>query len=229
MSATAAGRTPAIATVPTAAEGGSRERALVDLIEALQAESHEYANKIHTIAGLLSLDMADAAEGLLSDLAAEHVAGGASLLERIDSPALVGLLVSKRAAGRARGVSVRIDEASSLEELPAGLSEVDAISLVGNFIDNAFDAVDPLPPERRLVVVGIYQQELQTRFRVADHGAGLDPLLGDRFCEAGHTSKPGHPGLGLAIVEAVLERSAGDLEVRCGPAGAIFEASFRTT
>lgn len=215
--------------VPTTAAVEDREVALTALVSALRAESHEYANRIHAISGLLALDMTDAAEGLLSDFMLEHVSGGAALLEAIGSPGLVGLIVSKRAAGRSKGVSIQVDEESCLEELPSGLTEIDAISVVGNFIDNAIDAVDSMSAERRLVEVGIYQDDRETRLRVADHGPGFEPSVRGHAYEQGCTSKPDHHGFGLAIVSAVLDRCGGDLAVSCTSAGSVFEARFPAT
>jgi sensor histidine kinase regulating citrate/malate metabolism len=218
------------ATIPRSPifeESEGREQALAELILALRSETHEYANRIHAISGLLALDMAGAAEGLVADLALEHVGGGAALLDAIDSPALVGLLVAKRAAGRQRGVDLQIDEQSCLEQLPGALTELDAISLLGNLIDNAFDAVAPMSEQRRVVEVGIYQGEGEARFRVTDHGPGFHPSVEDRAFKRGCTSKPDHHGLGLAIVAAIVERAGGELEVGRTATGTRFQATFR--
>jgi len=209
-------------------DDGVREQALADLVLSLRTQAHEYANRLHALSGLLALDMVEEAEQLLAGCALEHGAGDAALLEAIAVPAVAGLLVAKRAAGSVQGVRVEVDAASSLERLPAELTELDAISLLGNFVDNGIEAAAQMPEPRRRVEVGIFETERELLFRVTDRGSGFEPRARDLLFEPGRTSKPDHQGLGLAVVAAVLDRAGGNLDVDCTSAGTTFEASFPT-
>ena len=53
-----------------------------------------------------------------------------------------GLLLGKISRGRELGVDVRLDRASRLERFPAYLDQHDIVVILGNLIENAFDALE---------------------------------------------------------------------------------------
>jgi two-component system CitB family sensor kinase len=100
------------------------------------------------------------------------------------------------------------------------------VTIVGNLVDNALDAVaaGPVSAGRR-VAVSIRVEDAATIVRVEDSGPGIDPDVADRIFEEGYTTKePGSQpmrGLGLALVQQVVRRRGGEINVSRAD-GAVF-------
>ncbi|WP_235529046.1 sensor histidine kinase [Phycicoccus sp. Root101] len=199
------------------------------LTEALRSQAHESANRLHTIVSLIELGhperaLAFATEELeLSQLLTDRVVAG------IEEPALSALLLGKAAEAGERGIDLRIDEGAvwPVDALPAR----DVVTIVGNLIDNAFDAVTGHPGERQ-VRVDTRRDGSDLVLTVADTGPGLPPGAVARAFERGVSTKDqggeGRRGIGLALVAQVVGRLGGSLSVDGGP-GAVFTVRLPLT
>ena len=110
-----------------------------------------------------------------------------------------------------------LDERSVLAALPASVSDSQIVTILGNLLDNAFDAVADAPPERREVVLLLDGDEDRLTIEVTDRGPGLPDAA--RIFERGHTTKPGHAGVGLALVREAVSAAMGTIEATSGPTG----------
>ncbi|GAB3188704.1 two-component system CitB family sensor kinase [Micromonospora palomenae] len=190
------------------------------LTEALQAQTHESANRLHTVLTLVELGRTDEAVRLgTRDLAAAQ-----QLTDRVvgavTEPALAALLLGKSAQAGERGVDLVIDPECRLDGSP--LPSADLLTVVGNLVDNALEAVAGNPPPRRVrVFVGAVDGELVVR--VGDNGPGLDPERVDDAFRRGWSTKSAGRGLGLALVGQVVRRHGGSYEVdRSTDGGSLF-------
>lgn len=191
--------------------------------EALRAQVHEFSNRLHTIAGLVELGRPEEAIRLATEGVELHQELVERLVERIGDPQLCGLLLAKAAVASERAIELRLSDDSLLSE---ALDEAgDIITIVGNLVDNAFDAVRSNPPEaERWVDVAVRDDAGAIVIRVSDSGPGVDPVLADRIFDEGYTTKPaatGRRGLGLALVRQVVERLDGSVGVH-DETGAVF-------
>jgi two-component system CitB family sensor kinase len=180
------------------------------LADALRAQAHESANRLHAIAGLIELGRGDEA----ARLAGTEAAATQELLGRlghgIEEPALVALLLGKAAAAGERGVELHVGKGARLH---AGFPPATLVTIVGNLIDNALDALDPSRPGR--IDVMLIDDGAVAVVEVADDGPGFPPELLDRAFEAGVTSKragSGPRGLGLALVRRAVLALGGTVE-----------------
>jgi two-component system CitB family sensor kinase len=199
------------------------------LTEALRSQAHESANRLHTIVSLIELGHPERAlefateELELSQLLTDRVVAG------IEEPALSALLLGKAAEAGERGIDLRIGEGAvwPVDALPAR----DVVTIVGNLIDNAFDAVAGSPGERQ-VRVDTARDGADLVLTVADTGPGLPPGAVARAFERGVSSKDqgqeGRRGIGLALVSQSVSRLGGSLAVEGGP-GAVFTVRLPVT
>ena len=199
--------------------------ALRRLLRALREQTHEHANRLHAISGLLALDEVDEARELVQGLEDAHAAGRAALDARIHVPVVAGLVLADTVVAAQRGIALRLDERSSLRALPPMLSDTQAVTILGNLLDNAFDAVAEAPPGRREVRLLVDDTGHRTLLEVADRGPGLAPGRRELF-ERGRTTKAGHDGLGLALVHEAVTAAMGTLDVASDADGTTFSASF---
>jgi sensor histidine kinase regulating citrate/malate metabolism len=192
------------------------------LTEALRSQAHESANRLHTIVSLIELGHPDRAlsfatdELQLSQSLTDEVVGAA------DEPVLTALLLGKAAQASERGIEFRV---SGNLVWPAGTAPVrDVVTIIGNLVDNAFDAVAEAEGERRVSVDSVVRDGVVV-LTVSDSGPGLPPEAVDEVFRHGYSTKTGtaerRRGLGLALVAQAVQRAGGSLEVD-GPPGAAF-------
>jgi two-component system CitB family sensor kinase len=181
------------------------------LTESLRSQNHESANRLHTVVSLIEMGRPDDAvefatsELHLAQLLTDQVVGA------VEDPVLAALLLGKTAEGAERGIDLAITGA-----VPAGttIPARDLVTVVGNLVDNAFDAVALADPRR--VAVGLEGDAGTLVVRVGDSGPGLDADAAERVLDRGWTTKaePGTGrGLGLALVVQVARKHDGDVAV----------------
>ncbi|GAA5012475.1 hypothetical protein GCM10025734_58020 [Kitasatospora paranensis] len=186
------------------------------LTEALRAQDHEHANRMHTLLGLLELGRHDQAAAFISEQSGSHAAVAARIGEQVQDPHVAALLAGKAAVAAERGIRLAVTGDSHLPD--AAVDARALVTVVGNLVDNALDALAGGTVEVRLRPVGT-----TLLVEVADSGPGVPTELRELIFEEGWTSKtaPAHRprGLGLAMVRRLVERSGGRLAVGDGPLG----------
>ncbi|WP_063773461.1 sensor histidine kinase [Streptomyces rubellomurinus] len=193
--------------------------------DALGAQAHEAANRLHAVVSLIELGRHEQAV----EFATAELALAQQLTDRVvaavGEPVLAALLLGKAAQAAERGVELTLTEDSRIDDgvLPPGLSARDLITVLGNLIDNAVDAAiagaahSPVPPEVTVTarIEGGDAPDARLLLRVADTGAGIDPAaVEDVFRRGWSTKQDGHGhGLGLALVAQAARRNGGTVEV----------------
>jgi two-component system CitB family sensor kinase len=194
------------------------------LTEALRAQAHDFSNRLHTIAGLIELGRFEEAMQLTTESSSVSQELTESLLERVGDPVLGALLLGKSAVAAERGIHFRLSPDSRLDG-DAGHPR-DLITVVGNLIDNAMDAVaSSSNGAPRWVEVSIRQEEGDVVIKVHDSGPGIGVDDTERIFSEGYTTKLAGPGsrrgLGLALVKQVAARRGGQVAV-VNQGGAVF-------
>ncbi|CAL9292354.1 Sensor histidine kinase DcuS [Streptomyces sp. enrichment culture] len=189
------------------------------LIDALRAQDHEHANRMHTLLGLLELEMYDDAVEFVGEVVGDHRATAEQITERIQDPLLAALLVGKATVAAERGVALGVSERTRLPDRlidPQGL-----VTVVGNLVDNALDAVAATPHAR--VEVALRAEGRTVVLKVRDTGPGVPEDLRELiFTEGWSTKKPpahGKRGIGLSLVRRLAERQGGSATVGPAPGG----------
>lgn len=190
--------------------------------ESMRAQQHEFANRMHAIAGLLELGRADEALDYIQEIRGGSADFDQSLRSRIAAPQIVGLMLGKAAEAHERGIEFTVSPDTSLGRAPDHVQSLTTI--LGNLIDNAFDALGPLRPPRR-VQVSVVESTLSVTIVVSDNGPGLPDGAIPQIFTNGYTTKRGsllrHAGLGLSLVEKTVSKLDGSISVTEGP-GATF-------
>jgi two-component system CitB family sensor kinase len=186
------------------------------LADALRAQTHEAANRLHVIAGLVELGRTEEAIELAGSEAATAQDLIGRLGEGIEEPVLVALLLGKTATARERGVTLHVTPGA---RLCGGFAPTQLATIVGNLLDNALDALGP--DADGAVTVTIDDDGETATIEVRDNGPGLPDL--DVFAP-GVTTKPAGPvgrGLGLSLVKRSAAALGGTVEAR-NEDGAVF-------
>lgn len=189
------------------------------LIDALRAQDHEHANRMHTLLGLLELEMYDDAVEFVGEVVGDHRVTAEQITERIQDPLLAALLVGKATVAAERGVALVVSDRTRLPDRlvdPRGL-----VTIVGNLVDNALDAVAGTPHAR--VEVELRAQGRAATLRVRDTGPGVPVDRRELVFTEGWSTKepPAHRqrGIGLPLVRRLAERQGGSATVDAAHGG----------
>ncbi|MFJ5636790.1 ATP-binding protein [Streptomyces goshikiensis] len=179
------------------------------LIDALRAQDHEHANRLHTVLGLLELGLHEEAAEFVTEVVGVHRSTAEQVTERVHDPLLAALLVGKTTVAAERGVPLRLANSTLLPDRlvdPGGL-----VTIVGNLVDNALDAA--AGSAAPLVEVDLHAEGRTAVLRVRDSGPGVPAARREEiFTEGWSTKQPsGHRerGLGLALVRRLAQRQGG--------------------
>jgi signal transduction histidine kinase len=198
------------------------------MVRSLRAQAHEHANRLHAIYGLLVLDEPEEARRLIAAVEEGYHSIYGTVTGRVQNATVAGLLIAEAAIARESGIEIVLDRRSRLSELPVALADLDAVTILGNLLHNAVEAVSGMPKSRRRVRVMLQERDGETLFRVRDWGPGIAPEHLDRIYDRDYTTKSGHAGLGLHLVHTVVRRTGGVLSVEAmRPSGLAVTVTYR--
>ncbi len=180
------------------------------LTESLRAQTHEAANRMHTVVSLIEMGHPEQAV----EFATEELELGQRLTDRVieavGDPVVAALLLGKSAQAAERGIDLAIEGELTHGELPPR----DLVAVLGNLIDNAFDAVTGR--DERRVLVRLTADAGTTVVTVGDSGAGLSGPDAAQALERGWTTKAtgaSGRGVGLALVNQIARRHDGGVSI----------------
>ncbi len=183
--------------------------------EALRAHSHEYKNKLHSIAGMIRLGQPEEALEYICHMGKAEEALKNFVVANIKSYTLAGIILAKSAECREKHITFEVDE----DSFCGPLTDIDdyVITVVtGNLLENAMEAVSDLEEGRRRISLGIFDESDCAILTVRDHGNGIPDEIMDRIFEKGFTTKgdSSDRGYGLHNVwSAVVGEYGGEIDV----------------
>lgn len=194
-------------------------RSVRGLMEALRAQEHEYANRLHVVDGLLEMGELEKARSFVSTISDTSRSLGEGLRARLEPPELAALLFAKITVAAEQDVLVTVTEDSQLRQ--PFLETQALVTIIGNLLDNAVDAVATEPVPRH---VSIHLDDSSGIFiAVTDSGPGVPASKVNEVTTDGFSTKDSQPGMrrgiGLALVARIVHRSGGTMDVFPGPGG----------
>jgi sensor histidine kinase regulating citrate/malate metabolism len=184
------------------------------LTESLRSQTHEAANRLHTVVSLIEMGRpADAVEFATSELeVAQRLTD--QVVGAVGDAVVAALLLGKSAEAAERGVDLTVTgELPSLLGVPAR----DLVTVLGNLVDNALDAVSGAAWKR--VDVTLAGEGDRLSVTVGDSGPGLDEEAAAHVLDRGWSTKAAGRGVGLALVAQVARRHSGEVTVGRSPLG----------
>jgi two-component system CitB family sensor kinase len=200
---------------------GSELETMRTLSDALRAQTHEHANRLHTMVSLLELGRTrEALEFATKDLELSQQLTD-EMVSSVDEPVLSALIMGKAAEANERGVKLTLATAGSASV--TGLAVQDLVTILGNLLDNAIDAAAEGEAPRR-VELTVESDAEGLDIIVKDSGSGIDPAAVDNIFRHGFSTKAAGPfgrGVGLALVRQAVQRMDGTMTIT-GTDGAQF-------
>ncbi|MGX9134628.1 ATP-binding protein [Rummeliibacillus sp. JY-2-4R] len=185
-----------------------------EFVQALRIQNHEHKNKIHTIAGLIQLGHYQQALSYIKEVKESQDEIANFLNDRIKNQNISGLLLSKINHGKELGIDVEIDMNSQLTKIPEQMDFNDFVVIIGNLIENAFEALQLSKKEDRKVMISIDQDEDILSILVEDNGIGMSDEVKARIFDNGYSTKNNeNHGIGLYLIQDIVKKLDGTIEV----------------
>jgi two-component system CitB family sensor kinase len=188
--------------------------------DLLRVQTHEHNNQLGTIAGLIELGATREALAFIGREAATEQTLLGFLMGAIAKPKVAGLLLGKYHRAHELGLELVIDPDARLHDIPARVSGSQLVTVLGNLIDNAFEATRRHGAPYQPIRVSLSDLGQDLVLEVEDGAGGIDPQLADRLFEQGVSSKPepGH-GIGLSLVRKTLDALQGEITIEATTQG----------
>ncbi|MFV0347637.1 MAG: ATP-binding protein [Halodesulfovibrio sp.] len=180
--------------------------------ELLRVQTHEYSNKLHTIAGLIQIEAYSEALELVTRESHGYDDVIRFLNEAVPHPVIAAILLGKFNRAQELKVDFAIDRQSTLEDVPAHIDQVKIVTILGNLLDNAFEAVLYRDLNRRRVELSFTDLGNDIVFEIEDSGHGIPMDKTHEVFEKGVSSKgKDRRGVGLYLVRRALDELGGDV------------------
>lgn len=180
--------------------------------DMLRAQTHEFANQLHTISGLIQLEEYDDVIRFIDGVSFSRSKTLEEITQRILDPTIAALLIAKASVIAERGMELILASDSWLPRCEDSMAK-DLTTVIGNLIDNAMDAV--AESEIAKINLRIDTAEEHVTITVKDSGPGLDPEVIEEIFTQGFSTKTVQKdrkrGFGLALSRLVCRRRGGDI------------------
>lgn len=195
----------------------SRLSAMRAMTDALRAQRHEFANRLHAISGLLAIGENEHAREYVAEIMASGpVRVPVDNIAAVTDPFLRAFIGAKGVQAHERGVDLRVGPETALEGHLVEAQDVTAI--LGNVIDNALASVIGSSPGAdgvRWVEVDLLSEGSTLHLGVADSGpgvtSGLDIFAAGVSTRAGSENQAHGHGVGLSLSRRLARTMGGDV------------------
>ncbi|HEM8295707.1 TPA: sensor histidine kinase DpiB [Providencia stuartii] len=181
-------------------------------VENLRSSRHEHLNWMSTLSGLLQMKEYDQALAMIKGESESQQQLIDSLRKQFADKQVAGLLFGKYHRARELGVQLVFIEGCQLSSLPPLLSSTEFCAILGNLLDNAFEASLKNNEGNKQVELYLSDEGSEFVIEVADQGCGFPAEMKERWFERGMTTKTesvdGH-GIGLYLVASYVKRCDG--------------------
>lgn len=200
-------------------------------IDGLRANNHEFKNKLQTIQGMIQLGKIPEVLSFIQTVQASHQQQISLFVDHIKDPAISAILLGKYNRAHELGISMFLVEDSRLGSVPENLDQNGLVSIIGNLIENAIDAVQHLKHMKRYIRINIRDMADSIYFSVTDNGYGIDPEIAGKIFQQGFSTKQSedplesnipislaekHLGMGLYITQNHVISMGGSIQFKSG-------------
>lgn len=179
---------------------------------ALRARSHEFMNVLQTVGGLIELGETEKALEIISHTSEIEQGQMSILVRQLKSPELVGILLGKMSIAQESSISLRINPNSHLEELPFYFDSKSIITVVGNIILNAIDALKTSNINNKLIEIYISDHS-NINIVIKNNGPKISDENLLKIFDSGVSTKGEDIGIGLFLVKNLVTSAGGTINV----------------
>jgi sensor histidine kinase regulating citrate/malate metabolism len=184
------------------------------IAEALRSQKHEFQNKLHVVLGLIKMkDYIQAENYIMENVYTTNLASD-YYTSRLKDDKLLALFVGKEIQSKEYNATLLLTSDSFIGKQHSPISSDDIVLVLGNLIDNSFEAYIGKDIEEKHIVVDIFEDEDMIKLTVIDEAGGINPTVIDRMFERGVSTKNGESrGTGLSLVNEIVSLYNGEKHI----------------
>ena len=182
------------------------------LIGALRASTHETKNRMHVILGLLQIGEKDEAISYIQS-SVEKDEETSNIRQMIKNNTLAALLIGKRNRARELDIDFMVRKDSYLDNYSKLLTSADLVTIIGNLIENSFDAMEGVHDRNREVTLFVKEDENGLLISVNDTGCGMTEDLKSKLMVETVTTKGEGHGIGTSLIRNILKGFDSSVEI----------------
>ena len=195
------------------------------VIEALRANTHEFLNKLHVISGLLQLVETQKAIAFINGVSEDVEDNYQGIIRQLHNRTVAALVLGKASHARELGIQFSLRRDSTLPAHSAYLSSRELVTIVGNLVENAFEAVKAAPLKQVGLFIGEDAHGLTITVDDTGHGMTEEQIATVR--QRQYTTKGDGHGFGLRLIQQIVAGRRGYLEIESEPGeGSSFTVNF---
>ncbi|MBQ8000868.1 MAG: Spo0B domain-containing protein [Ruminococcus sp.] len=199
------------------------------LVDSMRANNHDFTNKLHVILGLIQMEMYGEAMSYIQNITMVQRENISRVMNAVSEPSVAALLIGKIARASELNVNFVLREGCYYSSADMKLPAEMLITVIGNLLDNAFDAMNENSDYRtqKELMFGIYSRPGAVLITVDDTGCGISRDHIDNIFENGFSTKGEGRGTGLYQVKTMVENFGGRITVESQEGvGSSFSVSF---
>lgn len=184
-------------------------------VKKLQSQRHEFIRHLQTIQAMIYLDEIESAKQYLNDIAKnkQHIENLVKNWIDTGDPVLTIQLNNKRSEAQAKGIEF-VFTVTGIS--PTSVKTNDLCSIVGNLIENAFEATMEYNGPKK-VEVKISGEDDGFKICVTNTGPPIPDKLRKKILEPGFTTKADKSrGYGLYVVTKIVNKYNGAIHLASG-------------
>ncbi|MGI5964078.1 MAG: sensor histidine kinase [Lawsonibacter sp.] len=177
---------------------------LQELVTVTRTQRHDFINHLQAVYALLKTDRNDEAQSYIENLYHDIRISGEII--HLSIPEVAALLLVKMGTASLKNISFAVEVESNLKGLRVKAIELN--SIIGNLVDNAFEAVEVFPADKRTVRLRIFETGRHFVFQTINPGF-IEKELRIKIFEPGFSTKSEKRGIGLSSVKSMVEANGG--------------------
>ena len=186
----------------------------------LRAQRHDFLNHLQVVYSLIEMEEYQEANEYIEQVYGRITSVSRTMKTAI--PAVNALMLVKAAACEKAGVQVEMNITSKWEALEAAIPDWEMCKVLSNLIDNAIDAMESIPADKRHLSIALAENVKQYTFRVENTGTPIPEDIREHIFIPGFTTKGDGHGMGLHIVCRTLKERGGDIQVESNNEQTVF-------
>ena len=183
------------------------------LVDSMRANNHDFTNKLHVILGLIQIGEYEKAQNYIQNISIIQRETVTFVMRNIENPSLAALLIGKIARASECNVKFSLKENSTYKEKDIDIPSEALVTITGNLIDNALDAMNRSHKECKELSIGIYSKPGDLLLIVQDSGPGIPKDRREAILEKGFSTKGKWRGLGLYHTKQLILSLGGEIFV----------------
>ena len=183
------------------------------MVDSMRANNHDFINQLHVILGLIQMGETKKACEYITNITSIQQTLLHNIIQNIKDPSVAALLIGKYARAAELDIRFSVEQGSQLSRKDISLPSGDLVTIIGNLIDNAMDAMNQKDDPPKELTISIFTKPHAMWVHVDDTGVGISKENLDKVLENGFSTKGDSRGTGMYVASKLIEKYGGTISI----------------